>query len=74
VVLNFSNVLWLTIAVLEAVLVTVRMFLHPGTLRLSLALMIPLLFILGAIVNAIYNRITIGHAIDDLPPTKHPYP
>jgi hypothetical protein len=72
VVLNFTNVLWLTIAVLEAVLVAVRMFLHPGPVRLSLALMIPLLFILGAVVNAIYNRVTTGHVIDDLPPTKHP--
>lgn len=71
-VLNFTNLLWLGIAVIEALLVAARIFLHPGLLRLSLALMIPLLFILGAIVNAIYNRITIGHALDDLPPTKHP--
>jgi len=24
----------------------------------------------GAIVNAIYNRVTTGHAIDDLPAAK----
>jgi hypothetical protein len=32
--------------------------------------MIPALIILGAIANAIYNRITIGHALDDIPPIK----
>jgi hypothetical protein len=65
VVLNFSNVLWLAIAATEVILVTVRMFLHPGPVRLSLALSIPLLIILGAVANAIYNRITTGHALDD---------
>jgi hypothetical protein len=70
VTLNFSNTLWLTIAVLEAILVTARMFMHPGPVRLSFALLIPLLIILGAIANAIYNRVTIGHAIDDLPAAK----
>jgi len=72
VVPNFTNLLWLSIAVVEALLVAARIFIHPGLLRLSMALMIPLLFILGAIVNAIYNRITTGRAMDDLPPTKHP--
>ena len=67
---NFSNLLWVTIAVMEAALVTARIFLHPGIIRLSMALLIPSLIILGAIVNAIYNRITIGHAVDDLPPGK----
>jgi hypothetical protein len=71
VVLNFTNVLWLAIAVLEVLLVTVRMLLHPGPVRLSLALMIPCLIILGAIINAIYNRVRTGHAIDDLPTGKH---
>jgi hypothetical protein len=70
VVLNFTNMLWLAIAVLEALLVTARMFLPPSLLRLSFALMIPCLIILGAIVNAIYNRITTGHAIETLPPGK----
>jgi hypothetical protein len=70
VTLNFTNILWLAIAALEAFLVTARMFMHPGPVRLTFALLIPLLFIVGAIVNAIYNRITIGHAIDDLPAAK----
>jgi hypothetical protein len=70
VTLNFSNVLWLTIAVLEALLVTARMFMHPGPVRLAFALLIPMLIILGAIANAIYNRLTLGHAIDDLPAAK----
>jgi hypothetical protein len=70
VTLNFSNVLWLTIAVLEALLVTARMFMHPGPVRLAFALLIPLLIILGAIANAIYNRLTLGHALDDLPAAK----
>jgi hypothetical protein len=70
VVLNFTNVLWLAIAVLEALLVTARIFMHPGPVRVTFALMIPFLIILGAIINAIYNRITTGHAIDDLPAAK----
>jgi hypothetical protein len=70
VILNFTNILWLAIAVLEALLVTARMFMHPGPVRLTFALLIPLLIILGAIANAIYNRITTGHAIDDLPAIK----
>jgi hypothetical protein len=70
VTLNFTNILWLAIAALEALLVTARMFMHPGPMRLTFALLIPLLIILGAIANAIYNRITIGHAIDDLPAAK----
>lgn len=74
VVLSFTNLLWLSIAAIEALLVAARIFLHPGLLRVSMALMIPTLIILGAIVNAIYNRLTTGHAIDDLPPTKHPNP
>ena len=68
--LTFTNVLWLAIAVLEALLVTARMFMERGPVRLTFALLIPLLIIVGAIVNAIYNRITTGHAIDDLPAAK----
>jgi hypothetical protein len=64
---TFSNILWLTIAAVEAVLVTARMFMHPSPLRLTFALLIPVLIILGAIANAIYNRLTLGHAIDDFP-------
>jgi hypothetical protein len=70
VTLNFSNVLWLTIAVLEALLVTARMFMHPGPVRLAFALLIPFLIIVGAIANAIYNRVTLGHALDDFPAAK----
>jgi hypothetical protein len=70
VVPTFSNVLWLAIAVIEAFLVTVRILLPPGPARLSMSLSIPALIILGAIANAIYNRITIGHALDDLPAAK----
>lgn len=69
-ILNFTNILWLAIAVLEALLVTARMFMHPGPVRLTFALLIPFLIIFGAIANAIYNRITTGHAIDDLPAAK----
>ena len=69
-VLNFSNVLWLAIAAIELLLVTARFFMAPGPIRLSFAFMIPALIILGAIANAIYNRITIGHALDDIPPIK----
>jgi hypothetical protein len=70
VTLNFSNVLWLAIAAIEAALVTARMFMHPGPMRLAFALLIPLLIILGALANAIYNRLTLGHAIDDLPAAR----
>jgi len=70
VTLTFTTILWLAIAVLEALLVAARIFMHPGPVRVTLALMIPVLIILGAIINAIYNRITTGHAIDDLPIAK----
>ena len=70
VILSFSNILWLAIAVLEIFLVTARMFMERGPMRLTFALLIPLLIILGALVNAIYNRITTGHAIDDLPAAR----
>ena len=69
-ILSFTNILWLAIAVLEAFLVTARIFMERGPVRLAFALLIPLLIILGAIVNAIYNRLTTGHAIDDLPAVK----
>ena len=69
-ILSFTNILWLAIAVAEVFLVTARMFMARGPVRLSFALLIPLLIILGAIVNAIYNRLTTGHAIDDLPAAK----
>ncbi|HEY3918114.1 MAG TPA: hypothetical protein VGL83_09990 [Stellaceae bacterium] len=68
--LNFTNLLWLAIAAIEVVLVTARMFLRPGPVRLFFAFMIPCLIIVGAIANAIYNRVTTGHAIDDIPSGK----
>ena len=67
---TFGNVLWIVIGVIEVFLVTVRLLLPPGPVRLSLSLSIPALIILGAIVNAIYNRITLGHALDDLRTVK----
>jgi hypothetical protein len=70
VVPNFGNVLWVAIAVIEVFLVTVRLLLPPGPARLSLSLSIPALLILGAVANAIYNRVTQGHALDDLPTAK----
>jgi hypothetical protein len=63
--LNFSNLLWGGIGLAELALVTARFFLHPGPMRLSLALCMPLLLIVGAVANAIYNRVTTGHALDD---------
>jgi hypothetical protein len=70
VILSFSNILWLAIAVLEIFLVTARMFMERGPMRLTFALLIPLLIIVGAIINAVYNRVTIGHAIDVWPAAK----
>jgi len=63
--LTFSNVLWSSIAVIEVFLVAARIVLHPSPLRLAMAFLIPLLIILGAVANAIYNRIKTGHALDD---------
>lgn len=62
---NFADRLWLAIAVFEVLLVTVRLFLPHGPLRLTLALMIPCLILLGAVVNAVYNRVTTGRTVGD---------
>ncbi len=67
---TFTNLLWAVIAGIEIVLVTVRMFLAPGPFRISIALAIPGLIILGAVVNAIYNTITTGHPLDAPPPRR----
>lgn len=67
---TFSKMLWLAIGVIEVFLVTVRLLLPPSPARLSMSLSIPALIILGGIANAIYNRLTIGHALDDLPAVK----
>jgi hypothetical protein len=69
--LNFTYLMWLAIAVIEVLLVAVRTVMSPGPVRLSLSLSIPALIIVGAIINAVYNRVTIGHALDDLPHGKH---
>lgn len=61
---TFATFLWTGIGIAEMLLVTARMFLPPGPLRLSMSLSIPGLIILGAAVNAIYNRITTGRALE----------
>lgn len=65
--LTFATVLWAAIAVVECLLVVGRIFLQPGPVRLSMALSIPTLIILGAAANAIYNRITTGHMLEAPP-------
>ena len=65
--LGFATVLWVAIVVVDIFLVIARIFLEPSALRLSLALSIPALLILGAVVNAIYNRITTGHMLEAPP-------
>ena len=61
---NFPTILWAAIAVLELLLVIGRMLLPPSPIRLSMGLSIPGLIILGAIANAIYNRLTTGHMLE----------
>jgi hypothetical protein len=68
--LNFTNLLWAFIAAVDVALVIARMFIERGPLRLSMALAIPALIIVGAIINAIYNRVKTGHALNDLPGAK----
>lgn len=70
VVPSFANILWTCIGFAEIALVVARLVLPRGPLRLSLALSIPVLIILGAIVNAIYNYITTGHALEAPPRRK----
>jgi hypothetical protein len=67
---SFANILWTCIGFAEIALVAARLVLHPGPLRLWLALCIPVLIILGAIANAIYNLLTTGHALDAPPRSK----
>ena len=64
---GFVTILWSAIAVVEAFLVVARIFLEPSPLRLSIALSIPALLILGALANAIYNRLTTGHMLEAPP-------
>ena len=65
--IGFVTILWSVILAAGVALVTAQAFMAPGPVRLSMRLSIPGLIILGAIVNAIYNRITIGHMLDDPP-------
>ena len=69
---RFATFLWAVIAAIELVLVFGRIFLQPGPVRLSMSLSIPLLFILGAVINAIYNRVTTGHILDAPPRRQVP--
>lgn len=64
---NFPTILWSLILVVEAGLVMARFLLEPSPIRLSIALSIPALLILGAAANAIYNRITTGHMLEGPP-------
>jgi hypothetical protein len=67
---SFATILWSIIIVTDIALALARMFMAPGTLRLSFALAIPVLILLGALINAVYNRITSGHALDAPPRRK----
>lgn len=69
---TFANILWVVIAAIEIPTVVVRMFMTPSPLRLLMALSIPGLIILGAIINAIYNRLTTGHMLDAPPRRQVP--
>jgi hypothetical protein len=64
---SFATVLWTAIVGIDIVIAVARLFLPPGPVRLSMALTIPALILLGALINAIYNRITTGHALEAPP-------
>ncbi len=68
--LTFTNVLWAAIASIEIILVVLRILTPLGPQRVIMAVSIPALIILGAIINAIYNRITIGRILDEPPPRE----
>lgn len=70
--IGFVTILWTVILAIGVALVTARAFMQPGPLRLSMTLSIPVLLILGAIVNAIYNRITTGHMLESPPRRRSP--
>jgi len=67
---GFPTILWVTIAVIESFVVVARFILEPSPLRLSLALAIPGLLILGAAINAIFNLLTTGSIFDSPPPPR----
>jgi len=64
---GFITILWTAILVTEAFLVVARFMLEPSPVRLSIALSMPALLILGAVINAIYNRFTTGHMLESPP-------
>ena len=47
---SFATILWSIIIVTDIALALARMFMAPGTLRLSFALAIPILILLGALI------------------------
>ncbi|HXS42639.1 MAG TPA: hypothetical protein VN766_20755 [Stellaceae bacterium] len=67
---SFATILWSAIIVTDVALAVARMFMARGTLRLSFALAIPVLILLGALINAVYNRVTTGHALEAPPRRK----
>jgi hypothetical protein len=69
--IGFVTVLWTVILAIGVALVAARAFLQPGPLRLSMTFSIPVLLIIGAVVNAIYNRITTGRMLES-PPRRRP--
>lgn len=68
---GFATILWTVIIVADIALLAARMFMPRGPLRLSFALAIPVLILLGALINAIYNRVTTGHALEG--PPRRPF-
>ncbi|HKT17573.1 MAG TPA: hypothetical protein VJR47_05995 [Stellaceae bacterium] len=69
---GFATILWTTIILADIALAVARVFMSRGPLRLSFALAIPVLILLGALINAIYNRITTGSALGG--PPRRPFP
>jgi hypothetical protein len=64
---SFATILWTVIVGIDVAIAVARLFLPPGPVRLSMALSIPALILLGALINAVYNRITTGHALESPP-------
>jgi len=64
---GFATILWVVIGAIEMFLVVARFVLEPSPIRLSIALSIPALLILGAAINAVYNRLTTGHMLEGPP-------
>jgi hypothetical protein len=64
---RFATILWTLIVAIDIALVAARPFLARGPVRLGTALAIPVLIILGAVVNAIYNWLRSGHPLEAPP-------